>query len=190
MRSLITLFSLVASACAYQILTPSNSSGWTTTGSNIVTWSRVSTDPTNFTMLLVNQDKSVLPSGEEVLIATVDGTQSSITVPAPSGGFQVATGYQVNFVKDPEDLSTILAQSNQFSITQSNSTSSTTTSPSNTAVTPAVTNAAQTTATDTDSSGDINPTASANTTTKNGADRVTAAGSTGLIFAALAAFFL
>ena len=151
MRSLFTVLSLVASACAYQILTPSNSSGWTTVGPNLVTWSRVSTDPTNFTMVLVNQvrspsltclfpglifvfqDKTVMPSGDEVLIATVDGTQNSIAVPAPSGGFVVAPGYQVNFVKDPQDLNTILAQSNMFSITQPN-TSSTTTSPSNTVV--------------------------------------------------------
>lgn len=75
-----------------------------------------------------------MPAGEEVLIATVDGTQNSITVPAPSGGFQVGQGYQVNFVKDSQDLNTILAQSNQFSITQPNTTSSTTTSPSNTIV--------------------------------------------------------
>jgi hypothetical protein len=45
----------------------------------------------------------------------------------------------------------------------------------------------------TDSAGDLNPTDSATNTTapgKNGADRITAAGSTGLIFAALVAFFL
>jgi hypothetical protein len=58
MRSLFTVFSLVASACAYQILTPSNSSGWTTTGPNIVTWQRVNTDANNFTMVLVNQVRS------------------------------------------------------------------------------------------------------------------------------------
>jgi len=186
MRSLFTVLSLVASACAYQILTPSNSSGWTTVGPNLVSWQRVSTDSNNFTMVLVNQDKTVMPAGQEVLIATVDGTQNSIAVPAPSGGFPTGTGFQVNFVKDPQDLNTILAQSNQFSITQPN-TSSTTTSPSNT--TPTVITAAQTGTTATDSSGNLNP-SSSSTPTTNGADRITAAGSTGLIFAALAAFFL
>jgi hypothetical protein len=151
MRSLLTVFSLVASACAYQILTPSNSSGWTTVGPNMVTWQRVSTDANNFTMVLVNQvrspsltrlfpalifvfqDKTIMPSGEEILIATVDGTQNSIAVPAPSGGFLTGTGFQVNFVKDSQDLTSILAQSNQFSITQPN-TSTITTSHSNTVV--------------------------------------------------------
>jgi len=83
-------------------------------------------------------------------------------------------------------LNTILAQSNQFAITQSNSTKA---SASNVVVTgssyPSQTGTASNTA--------LNPTDSATNTTapaKNGADRITAAGSTGLIFAALAAFFL
>ncbi len=58
MRSLFTLFSLVASACAYQIITPGNSFGWTTGGRNNVTWQRVNTDQVTFTMLLVNQVRS------------------------------------------------------------------------------------------------------------------------------------
>jgi len=55
MRSLFTLFSLVATACAYSISSPGGSSGWTTGGRNNVTWQRVSTDQATFTMLLVNQ---------------------------------------------------------------------------------------------------------------------------------------
>ncbi|KAN0126537.1 hypothetical protein V8E52_000177 [Russula decolorans] len=186
MRSLFTLFSFVASACAYQILTPGNSNGWTTSGGNNVTWQRVNTDQTTFTMVLVNQDKTVLPSGQEILIATVDGSVGAIGVPAPSGGFVVGNGFQVNFVNDSQHLSAILAQSSQFSITQSNTTTPTTAAPSN-AVTASGSNPSQT-----DSAGDLNPTSSATNTTSpsNGADRITAAGSTGLIFAALAAFFL
>lgn len=74
-----------------------------------------------------------MPSGMEVLIATVDGTLGIIGVPAPSGGFVVGNGYQVNFVNDSQHLSAILAQSPQFSITQSNTTTSTTAAPSNAA---------------------------------------------------------
>jgi hypothetical protein len=66
-----------------------------------------------------------MPTGQESLIATVDGTLGTIAIPPPSGGFPVGGGFQVNFVKDPQDLNTILAQSGQFNITQSNSTSST-----------------------------------------------------------------
>jgi len=86
-------------------------------------------------------------------------------------------------------LNTILAQSSQFAITQSNSTTSSA-SASNAVVTVAPNPSQQTGSA---SNGALNPTDSATNTTapsKNGADRITAAGSTGLIFAALAAFFL
>src|SRR5882757_6042190 len=72
-----------------------------------------------------------MPSGQEVLIATVDGTLGIISIPAPSGGFVVGNGFQVNFVNDSQHLSSILAQSQQFSITQSNTTTPTTAAPSN-----------------------------------------------------------
>lgn len=72
-----------------------------------------------------------MPSGSEILIATVDGTLGAIGVPAPSGGFPVGTGFQVNFVNDTQHLSTILAQSNQFTIAPANSSTSSTVTPSN-----------------------------------------------------------
>ncbi|KAH9967258.1 hypothetical protein BC827DRAFT_577816 [Russula dissimulans] len=125
MRSFFTLIALIASASAYQVLTPGNTVNWTTSGPNAVTWQRVSTDPANFTMLLVNQDKTILPAGQEILIAQVDGSTLKVAnVPPPSGGFKVGDGYQVNFVASPETLNTILAQTGQFSIIQSNTTPS------------------------------------------------------------------
>lgn len=144
MRCLFALLSFVATACAYQVLTPGNAAGWTSAGPNTVTWQRVATDPATFTMLLVNQvrtslltspllriplillclsqDQNVLPGGKEVLIATVDGTTGTVTVSPPSSGFPVGNGFQINFVQDPQDLNTILAQSQQFAITQSSTT--------------------------------------------------------------------
>ena len=144
MRSVFTLFFLAASACAYQILSPSNSSGWTTAGPNNVTWQRVSTDQTTFALVLVNQvrylpltrtfstwahllvfqDTTVQPT-PIVLIATVDGSLDVITVSPPSGGFQAGSNFRINFVNDTSHLTTILAQSDQFAITQSNTTSTT-----------------------------------------------------------------
>ena len=46
---------LAASAFAYQVTEPTNATGWTTAGSNVVAWDKVSTDPANFTIVLVNQ---------------------------------------------------------------------------------------------------------------------------------------
>ena len=55
MRSLAALLALAASALAYQVTQPTNSTGWTTSGPNVVAWDMVSTDPANFTILLVNE---------------------------------------------------------------------------------------------------------------------------------------
>ncbi|TFY80048.1 hypothetical protein EWM64_g3969 [Hericium alpestre] len=116
MRTFIAALSFVASALAYTVSQPSASQGWTTVGPNTVVWSRVNTDALNFTILLVNQDTSILPSKSEVLSAFVDGSAGQLTVSPPSGGFPIGTGFQVNLVQDPQHLTTIYAQSSQFEI--------------------------------------------------------------------------
>lgn len=55
MKSFFVLPSFVALAAAYSISSPGGSAGWTTAGPNIVTWTRVSTDALNFTLVLSNQ---------------------------------------------------------------------------------------------------------------------------------------
>jgi hypothetical protein len=188
MRSFFALIPFVAFASAYQVITPNQSVNWTTAGSNTVTWQRVSTDAQNFTIVLVNQHQT--PSYEQVLDALVDGTLNKVTVNAPSSGWPTGADFQVNFVQDSQDLTTIYAQSGQFSIEPPTTTSSslgTTTTPFTPTITPTSTD------TETDTDTDLNPTGSVTNTTaptKNGADRITAAGSVGLIFGALAAIVL
>jgi hypothetical protein len=87
MRSLITLFSFVASACAYQIISPSNTSGWTTLGRNNVTWQRVNTDAATFTMLLVNQVRSpslTLFSSHLASFSSISGQELNTSRPGNS----------------------------------------------------------------------------------------------------------
>lgn len=55
MRSVAVLFALATSALAYSVSEPTNSTGWTTSGPNEVSWSKVDTDAANFTIVLVNQ---------------------------------------------------------------------------------------------------------------------------------------
>jgi hypothetical protein len=56
MRAALTLLSLAASAFAVAVTQPNASQGWTIgSGQNTVSWSSVSTDRANFTILLVNQ---------------------------------------------------------------------------------------------------------------------------------------
>jgi len=45
----------VSYAAAYMVLVPNQSQGWTNVGNQTLTWSRVDTDPLNFTVVLVNQ---------------------------------------------------------------------------------------------------------------------------------------
>lgn len=55
MRSLFGVFLAVSSAFAIAVTSPGGTSGWSTSGPNILEWNRVSTDPTTFAVFLVNQ---------------------------------------------------------------------------------------------------------------------------------------
>lgn len=128
-----SVLALAASAAAYQVTSPSSSQGWTTAGPNVLSWSRVNTDRLNFTAVLSNQvDQGVLPSGQEVLVALVNGTDNSITVSPPSAGWPVGYGFRVNLVQDAQNLNTLLAQSDQFNITENGTPTSTSSSASST----------------------------------------------------------
>ncbi|KAG9105119.1 hypothetical protein FRC07_009602, partial [Ceratobasidium sp. 392] len=122
--TLVTLLSFVAGSLAYQVTSPASSTKWYSgMVTNQLTWNRVDTDAKTFTIVLTNQDRSLLPTNQQ-LIATVDGTTGKIDVPAPSGGFPVGKGFRVNLVKSPSEMNTILAQSPEFEIVSGISTSS------------------------------------------------------------------
>ena len=62
MRATSSVFASVATALlyasaanAYTVLAPTNSTGWTVGGPNTFSWTRVDTDPQNFTLVLDNQ---------------------------------------------------------------------------------------------------------------------------------------
>lgn len=55
MRAVAALLALATSALAFQVTQPTNATGWVTSGQNTVSWQAVSTDPANFTIVLVNE---------------------------------------------------------------------------------------------------------------------------------------
>ena len=115
--SLLALLAGALSVHAFQVTQPSNSSSWSSTDADTLTWSRVSTDPTNFTVVLTNTDRSVLPTNDQVIADFVDATSAtSTTINPPSGGFNVGGTYRVNLVKSQDETSTIYAQSDEFQI--------------------------------------------------------------------------
>ncbi|RPD66757.1 hypothetical protein L226DRAFT_565548 [Lentinus tigrinus ALCF2SS1-7] len=189
MRSVATLLAFAASALAYQVTQPTNATGWTLTGPNVVAWDKVSTDRANFTIVLVNQ--AVYPPTSQVLAALVDGTKGSMTVNPPSEGWKAGSGFQVNLVQDSENLNSILAQSNQFTISQASSSLSATTTGSVTqgssvlTVTP--TGSTATVATTGSTTDALNPTSSDTSTTPTGSNGASASmGMQAGLFAGLA----
>ncbi|KLO19788.1 hypothetical protein SCHPADRAFT_794961, partial [Schizopora paradoxa] len=123
--SFASVLALALSAAAISVTTPSNSSGWVSTGTNTLAWNRVDTDPTNFTVVLTNTDRTVLPTNNLLLDSFVDATSgSSISIAAPSGGLPVGGTFRVNLVQDQNDLNTIYAQSDEFTITAGSAASS------------------------------------------------------------------
>ncbi|KAJ4001838.1 GPI-anchored small secreted protein [Lentinula boryana] len=125
MRSAAALtLAFAASAFAYSVTFPTDTEGWTNSGAQVLSWSRVDTDPLNFTAVLVNNDASIL-SDPQILAAQVDGTLGNTTLNPPSGGWPAPDGgFRVNLVQNTTELNSILAQSLTFNITAANTTSS------------------------------------------------------------------
>ncbi|KIP10678.1 hypothetical protein PHLGIDRAFT_65075 [Phlebiopsis gigantea 11061_1 CR5-6] len=132
MRTVATLFAFAASALALQVTQPTNATGWSTSGSNTVAWNAVSTDPSNFTVVLVNMNE--FPNYSQILDALVVTSLDKQSVNPPSSGWPTGHGFQINLVADNEHLSTILAQSEQFSfIAPSGSSSGVSSTPASSA---------------------------------------------------------
>ncbi len=56
--SFASVLAFALSAAALSVTVPNNSSGWISQGTNTLSWNRVSTDPTNFTVVLTNTVRS------------------------------------------------------------------------------------------------------------------------------------
>ncbi|CAE6419034.1 unnamed protein product [Rhizoctonia solani] len=187
--SFVALLSLIASAAAYQVTYPGGDDKWYAgTVTNTFKWERVSTDADSFTLVLTNEDRSLLPVNNQQLIATVPGSTGTIEVPAPSGGFPVGKGFRVNMVQSPQNVTTILAQSPEFEIVSGTGTSTTSlTATSSISRSTVVISPTTGTITPT-SSSDLNPTNAPGST--NGAMSIVARASPVVIAGALAAAFM
>ncbi|KAL9712939.1 hypothetical protein Ac2012v2_004180 [Leucoagaricus gongylophorus] len=116
MYSVAALLTLVASASAYLVTVPNGSRGWTSVGAQPVSWDRVETDPSNFTIVLTNQNRALFPQ-DQILVAQQDGVSTdTVSCNPPSAGWVLGTSFRINLVKSSEDQSTIYAQSNEFEI--------------------------------------------------------------------------
>ncbi|OAX44477.1 hypothetical protein K503DRAFT_795333 [Rhizopogon vinicolor AM-OR11-026] len=161
MRSFVAvLLVTITSTFAYQVNAPGESQNWTTAGTNLLTWTRVDTDPLNFTAVLTNQacNQAAMPQGPQILNALVDGTLGQIACSPPSAGWPTGSGFRVNFATDAQNLDALLAQSNEFSIVAATSSGSSTATSGSSSTSQAATAATLTTATASTTSSDTSTT--------------------------------
>lgn len=80
----------------------------------------------------------MFPNYQQVLVAqeTSGATGGTVQVNPPSAGWPSGAGFQINFARDPDNVDSLLAQSQQFTfvsgVGSSISSSSTASSPSGT----------------------------------------------------------
>jgi hypothetical protein len=105
-----------ASAAALQITAPEANAAWDLSGSNVVTWSSVSTDPTTFNINLVNNGGSSGAQAYSVAtgVSTSDGKYTITNFVAPIG-----STYVIQLMANSTLNSGILAASQTFNVTKS-----------------------------------------------------------------------
>lgn len=115
--STVLLLSLLSSAFAFQVTSPGQRHSWTNNGPQTVSWQRVSTDATQFALILTNENRSLMPDNI-VLASNVDAVSANtLNVSPPSSGWPApGSGYRVNMVRSATDENTIYAQSTEFDI--------------------------------------------------------------------------
>jgi len=107
------LFALAVKAVT--VTSPTEGQNWGTTGAQTVSWEAVSTDPTSFSVVLVNDNRLTASDGQVTLIANQSTSAGSVSVSPPSGSWTAGQAYRIRLVRDDA----ILASSDQFNITSS-----------------------------------------------------------------------
>ncbi|EJT97565.1 hypothetical protein DACRYDRAFT_24953 [Dacryopinax primogenitus] len=122
---------LAIPALGIAVTSPGQSTVWNAnTASQTVAWTSVDTDATSFAIFLVNQDRTVLPTNNQLLSANVSTSAGSTTVTYSSGTWPIGDAFQINFARDSNSPDSLYAQSVQFNITGTASVSSSTTTAS------------------------------------------------------------
>ncbi|WWC70604.1 uncharacterized protein I206_104555 [Kwoniella pini CBS 10737] len=119
-KAIVPLALFAVTAQAIQITNPTNSTGWESSGSQLIEWDSVSTDPGNFS-IYISQPGS---SAKQVIQKDVQTSDHSF-IYTPTKDIQPASGYQISFISN-DNSNGILAQSNQFEVKQGQSTLSAT----------------------------------------------------------------
>ncbi|KZN94000.1 UPF0619 GPI-anchored membrane protein [Penicillium chrysogenum] len=119
--TVLSLLPLALSVGAIKVTEPAKNDEVDVSGSFTVKWSSVSTDASTVDIVLVNN--AVYPPVEEKIASGVDTSKGSYTAP----GLKDVTdgsGFQINLISTEAKNTGILAQSEQFDVTESDKSSS------------------------------------------------------------------
>ncbi|KAJ9608217.1 hypothetical protein H2200_007205 [Cladophialophora chaetospira] len=123
------LASLLAAASAIQITAPKLGDKWDLSGTNSVEWSSVSTDPTSFDIVIIDQGAS--PAKTMTLAKGVSTSAGKYDF--SNFVFGPSNDVQINLTGNSQNSTGIIAQSQQFEVTKSGTAPSSTSSASGTA---------------------------------------------------------
>ncbi|OGE48396.1 hypothetical protein PENARI_c029G01481 [Penicillium arizonense] len=172
----LSVLPLALSVSALKVIEPEQGAVIDTSDSLVVKWTSVDTDETSFNVFLVNNN--VYPPVHKKVASDIKTSEHSYTIDSLSGVTD-AKGYQINLESTSEHNTGILAQSNQFNVTESAS-SSTSTGASSSTSSAATSGSSTASSTESSSSSAVSTThtsAGTSTSTKSGSS-TTATGAT------------
>ncbi|WVQ96807.1 hypothetical protein IAU59_003914 [Kwoniella sp. CBS 9459] len=107
-RTIFSLALFVAAAQAIKITKPSKSNGWQSTGSQVIEWDSVNTDPDSFTIYITQPGSDA----KQVVEKQVKSDDKSF-IYTPTKDLAVQDGYRISFESEKGG---ILAESEQFGV--------------------------------------------------------------------------
>ncbi|TQN63893.1 UPF0619 GPI-anchored membrane protein [Colletotrichum shisoi] len=111
-KTTVAITSLLALAQAIKVTKPAKGEEWDASSSNEITWDTVSTDPKEFEIVVVNQSGFPEVSTTIAKVNSADGKYELKDTDLAAGD-----RYRINFLSTDPQNSGILAQSEQFSLT-------------------------------------------------------------------------
>ncbi|KAJ5589242.1 hypothetical protein N7537_011920 [Penicillium hordei] len=127
--TILSLLPLALSVAAVNITEPAKGADVDVSGSFTVKWTSVNTDASTVDIVLVNN--AVYPTVSEKIASGIDTSKGSYTASGLKGVTK-GSGFQINLLSTDAKNTGILAQSEQFDVTEAKSSSATTTGTSST----------------------------------------------------------
>ncbi|KAK1146362.1 hypothetical protein N8T08_003149 [Aspergillus melleus] len=112
--NVLSIILFAVSCVALTVTSPSNGAKVDLSKEYEIKWKSVQSDPSKFTINLVNMNGS---SANKEIAKDIDASQGSVKVD-PVWGIPKGPGYQLNFISRDKMNTGILAQSQQFEVTK------------------------------------------------------------------------